>query len=173
MASTVAHGLVLIVAAASMLTVAMANRGWSYGFNYTFFPPIPKHGSHNNNLNPPNNITVGGSDNWHFGFNYSVWAFQNSPFYVNDTLVFKYDPPSAKLFPHSVYLLPNLWSYLTCDLSMAKMIANSTQGGGEGFKFILKKWQPHYFACGERGGLHCRDGNMKFMVMPLLRRWNY
>ncbi|KAJ0077549.1 hypothetical protein Patl1_36199 [Pistacia atlantica] len=85
-----------------MLTVAMANRGWSYGFNYTFFPPIPKHGSHDNNLNPPNNITVGGSDNWHFGFNYSVWAFQNSPFYVNDTLVFKYDPPSAKVFPHSV-----------------------------------------------------------------------
>lgn len=84
MAPTVAQGLVLLVTAASMLTVAMANGGWSNGYNYTFFPPIPKNGSHNKNH--PNIITVGGSDNWHFGFNYSVWAFQNSPFYVNDTL---------------------------------------------------------------------------------------
>ncbi|KAJ4716365.1 Plastocyanin-like domain protein [Melia azedarach] len=42
----------------------------------------------------PARSLVGGSEPWHFGFNYSDWAFQNAPFYVNDVLVFKYDPPS-------------------------------------------------------------------------------
>ncbi|KAJ0077557.1 hypothetical protein Patl1_36195 [Pistacia atlantica] len=129
MAFTVAQGLLLIVATASMSTVGMANRGF----------------------------TVQGL----LALKIFIYA------------VFKYDPPSSNVFPHSVYLLPNLWSYLTCDLSRAKIIANSTQGGGDGFKFVLKRWQPYYFACGERGGLHCRDGSMKFMVMPLLRRWHY
>ncbi|KDO49133.1 hypothetical protein CISIN_1g041261mg, partial [Citrus sinensis] len=114
-----------------------------------------KNGSHNSNNTSdddgPNKIIVGSSDNWHFGFNYSVWAFQNAPFYVNDVLVFKYDPPNDTVFPHSEYLLPNLWSYLRCDIG----------------------WQPYYFACDERGGLHWRDGRMKFMVLPLLRRWHY
>ncbi|ESR36302.1 hypothetical protein CICLE_v10030343mg [Citrus x clementina] len=72
-----------------------------------------KMGSHDsNNTNDDdglNKIIVGGSDNWHFGFNYSVWAFQSAPFYVNDVLVFKYDPPNDTVFPHSEYLLPNLF----------------------------------------------------------------
>ncbi|ESR36303.1 hypothetical protein CICLE_v10029852mg [Citrus x clementina] len=179
MAFTSAHSLILILSAASMLTVSLANRGWSYGFNNTYYWPWgPNNGSPgSNNTNDdddgPSKIVVGGSDNWHFGFNYSVWAFQNSPFYVNDVLVFKYDPPNDTVFPHSVYQLPNLWSYLRCDLSRAKMIANTTQGGGDGFEFVLKRWQPYYFACGERGGFHCREGRMKFMVLPLLRRWHY
>lgn len=87
--------------------------------------------------------------------------------------VFKYDPPNDTVFPHSEYLLPNLWSYLRCDLSRAKMIGNTTHGRREGFEFLLKKWQPYYFACGECGGLHWRDGRMKFMVLPLLGRWHY
>ena len=87
--------------------------------------------------------------------------------------VFKYDPPSKSPFHHSVYLLPNMWSYMMCDMSRAKLIANTTQGDGEGFEFVLKKWQPYYFVCGESGGLHCRDGRMKFFVMPMLRRWHY
>ena len=52
------------------------------------------------------------------------------------------------------------------------MVANTTQGGGEGFEFVLKKWQPYYFACGERDGYHCKAGQMKFFVMPLFRQWH-
>ncbi|TXG64375.1 hypothetical protein EZV62_011369 [Acer yangbiense] len=172
------RSLILIVAAASMLvTVSLANRDWYYGggFNYTtHWPWGPRNDSHSlNYTNEPNKIIVGGSDHWHYGFNYSVWAFQNNPFYVNDVLVFKYNPPSKSPFHHSVYLLPNMWSYMTCDMSRAKLIANTTQGDGEGFEFVLKKWQPYYFVCGESGGLHCRDGRMKFFVMPMLRRWHY
>ncbi|KAI9180389.1 hypothetical protein LWI28_004301 [Acer negundo] len=63
-------------------------------------------------------------------------------------VMFKYDPPSQPLFHHSVYLLPNMCSYMACDLSRAKLIANTTQGDGEGFKFVLKRWQPYYFVCG-------------------------
>lgn len=97
MAFTFAHGLILILSAASMLTVSMANRGWYNGSNYTFsWSWGHKNGSHNsNNTNDDdgtNKIIVGGSDNWHFGFNYSVWAFQNAPFYVNDVLG-KFTPP--------------------------------------------------------------------------------
>lgn len=33
-----------------------------------------------------NTTVVGGNENWHFGFNYTNWAFQNSPFYLDDTL---------------------------------------------------------------------------------------
>ncbi|XVE93325.1 hypothetical protein REPUB_Repub01dG0182200 [Reevesia pubescens] len=108
-------------------------------------------------LEGPNKINTGGSEDWHFGFNYTEWAFQNGPFYFNDTLVFKYDPPSNTTFPHSVYLLPNLWSFLTCDSRRAKMIANPTQGG-DGFHFELNRWRPYYFACGERNGFHCKVG---------------
>ena len=82
--------------------------------------------------------------------------------------VFKYDPPSKTTFPHSVYLLPNPWSFLTCDLSKAEQVATVAQGGGEGFEFVLKNWWPHYFACGEHDGLHCKEGMMKFFVMPLI-----
>ncbi|KAJ4716342.1 Plastocyanin-like domain protein [Melia azedarach] len=169
-----AHGLILILCAASMVTESMANRGWYYGFNNTTYNwPWPWGRRNDTDNNGPSKIVVGGSDHWHFGFNYSDWAFENAPFYVNDALVFKYEPPRNTVFPHSVYLLPNLGSYLKCDLSRAKMVANVTDGGGEGFEFVLKRWKPYYFACGERGGLHCRDGRMKFMVMPLLRRRHY
>ncbi|KAK2665147.1 hypothetical protein Ddye_003721 [Dipteronia dyeriana] len=55
----------------------------------------------------------------------------------------------------------------------AKLIANTTQGDGEGFEFVLKRWQPYYFMCGERGSLHCKDGGMKFFVKPMLRCGQY
>ncbi|PPD75416.1 hypothetical protein GOBAR_DD27653 [Gossypium barbadense] len=90
---------------------------------------------------------------------------------VSTTLiVFKYDPPSNTTFPHSVYLLPHLKSFLNCDLRKAKMIANPTQGSGNGFEFVLKKWKPYYFACGERNGFHCKVGLMKFAIVSPLRR---
>ena len=108
MACKAAHSLLVILSAASMLAVCSANRGWSYGLNNTYhwpwghkneshnsnntyhWPWGHKNESHNsNNTNDddgPNKIIVGGSDNWRFGLNYSVWAFQNAPFYVNDVL---------------------------------------------------------------------------------------
>ncbi|KAK3195706.1 hypothetical protein Dsin_027016 [Dipteronia sinensis] len=169
------RSMILIVAIASVLvTVSVADRDWDNGgdgdggFNYTtHWSRVPGNDTCNNN--EPNKIIGGGSDHWRYGFNYSVWASQNTPFYINDVLVFKYDPPSQTPFQHSVYLLPNMCSYITCNLSRAKLIANTTQGDGEGFKFVLKSWRPYYFVCGERGNLHCKDGGMKFFVMPMLR----
>ncbi|KDP38230.1 hypothetical protein JCGZ_04873 [Jatropha curcas] len=122
----------------------------------------------------PNKITVGGSSRWTFGFDYSVWAFKKAPFFVNDTLVFKYDLPRNKNeHPHSVYLLPDLWSMLTCNLTNGVKIAKESQGTGKGFEFVMKKWKPYYFACGGGNGFHCNFGNMKFFVQPLRRRLPY
>ncbi|KAE8719368.1 putative CUB and sushi domain-containing protein 3 [Hibiscus syriacus] len=85
-------------------------------------------------------------------------------------IVFKYDAPSKITFPHNVYLLPNLKSFLNCDLRRGKVIANPTQGSGNGFEFVLKKRKPYYLACGERNGFHCKVGLMKFAVVPMRRR---
>ncbi|XP_034678451.1 uncharacterized protein LOC117908797 [Vitis riparia] len=178
MGFTCAQGvLTLLVLTASMLSVGTASRPiagrpanyWNFGFNHSFWGPRNGHPFHpnNNNTRPPKKFIVGGSDHWRYGFNYTEWALNNGPFYVNDTLVFKYDPPSKTTFPHSVYLLPNLRSFLTCDLSRAEQVATVAQGGGEGFEFVLKNWWPHYFACGEHDGVHCKEGMMKFFVMLL------
>ncbi|KAH6811842.1 Cupredoxin superfamily protein [Perilla frutescens var. hirtella] len=87
----------------------------------------------------------------------------------NQSAVFKYDPPNDTTFPHSVYLLPNFWSFQNCDLKRAKKVGGVNEGGGAGFEFVLKRWQPYYFACGERDGVHCKLGLMKFAVWPLIR----
>ncbi|XP_012072445.1 uncharacterized protein LOC105634226 [Jatropha curcas] len=163
----------VIVLCASLLGVALANKDWQYGYHNG--PWGAKHGSPPPNpKDTPQKILVGGSAHWTFGFNYSVWAFKNGPFFVNDSLVFKYDPPSEKnVHPHSVYLLPDMWSFFTCNLTNAVKIANETEGAGEGFEFVLKKWKPYYFACGASNGYHCNFGNMKFFVLPFPRRWHY
>ena len=84
--------------------------------------------------------------------------------------VFKYDPPTGNTtIPHNVYLLPNLRSFLKCNFTGAELLADVTQGGGQGFEFVLKKLKPHYFACGEHDGAHCSVGQMKFFVMPMFR----
>ncbi|XP_073010970.1 blue copper protein 1b-like [Typha latifolia] len=111
-------------------------------------------------------IVVGDSAHWTFGYNYTDWALKNAPFYQHDTLVFMYDPPSNTTFPHSVYLLKNLRSFLACDLKKAKLVGNVMQGGGKGLEFVLKNRKPHYFACGEAKGIHCNIGLMKFSVLP-------
>ncbi|KAJ1440306.1 Phytocyanin domain [Sesbania bispinosa] len=165
-----AQGLIILVITASMFAVSMANKDWSFGFNYTDW--WSRFGNHHQNKTQqvqPKEIIVGGSEHWHYGYNYTDWAIKNGPFYVNDTLVFKYDAPNATTFPHSVYMFKIFWSFLNCDIKRAKMVANPTQGVGEGFKFVLKRWQPYYFACGERNGFHCNNGTMKFAVMPMLR----
>ncbi|BFG41715.1 hypothetical protein CerSpe_279900 [Prunus speciosa] len=160
-----------MVLIASMVAVGLANKDWQHG-NYTGWGF--NHGPyHLNETKGPNKITVGGSENWHYGFDYKQWAWKNGPFYINDTLVFKYDPPNDTTRPHSVYLFQNPWSFMKCDLSQAKMVGKPTQGGGKGFEFVLKRWQPYYFACGEHNGLHCKDGLMRFVVFPMFRGWHY
>ncbi|KAE8727913.1 putative Thioredoxin superfamily protein [Hibiscus syriacus] len=105
-------------------------------------------------------VIVGGSENWRYGYNYTEWAANTAPFCFQDTLVFKYDNTTA----HSVYMLPNLWSYLQCDFSKAKLLANTTQGEGDGFRFVLNQWRVFYLASGEAND--CKDGQMKLVVVP-------
>ncbi|KAE8690609.1 Cytochrome P450-like protein [Hibiscus syriacus] len=167
----------LLVAAAYMLGVSHANKDWgspksnytSWGWRWNSTNQHPL-----NETQGPQKIIVGGPQNWHFGFNYSHWAFQNAPFYFNDTLghVQVRSTGQQHVPSHSVYLFPDRWSYLNCNLKRGKMIANATQGGGDGFEFVLHKWSPFYFACGEHNGIHCKAGGMKFMVVPLFR-WLY
>ncbi|XP_058735425.1 uncharacterized protein LOC131607438 [Vicia villosa] len=162
-----------VIVTISMFTVTIANKDWpSFGnFNYTDW--WSRFGNHNHQINKTEqeskNINVGGSQNWQFGYNYSDWAIKSGPFYLNDTLVFKYDAPNATTFPHSVYIYSSWRSFVKCDVKKAKMVANHTQGVGEGFKFVLNKWKPYYFSCGEKNGLHCNIGQMKFSIMPMMR----
>ncbi|XP_010059773.2 uncharacterized protein LOC104447762 [Eucalyptus grandis] len=106
-------------------------------------------------------IVVGGSENWRPGFNYTDWALKNSPFYINDTLVFKYEAP------HNVYLLPNLWSFIKCDFKDAKLIASAEDGGGDGIKVDLTATRLYYFASSDSDD--CSAGMMKFFAVPLPR----
>ena len=79
-------------------------------------------------------------------------------------VVFKYDPPSdTDSLAYGVYKLTNLGSYLSCNFSSAELLANSTQGGGDGFEVSLSEWKPYYFAS---YGKHCNDGHMKFFAVP-------
>lgn len=111
--TTVADKLFLILAVASMLVaVTVANKDWYYGgggggFNYTTNWPWwgPRNES---NANGPNKIIVGGSDHWRFGFNYSVWAFQNAPIYVNDILGQFMNHISFLLFFNKIIRNPSL-----------------------------------------------------------------
>lgn len=83
------HVLTLLVITASMFAVTMANKDWpSFGFNHTDWRS--RFGNHHHHINKteqqPKKIIVGGSENWHFGYNYSDWAMKSGPFYLNDTL---------------------------------------------------------------------------------------
>lgn len=66
---------------------------------------------------------------------------------------------------HSVFTLPDQASFDSCDISAGKMIADTTQGGGAGFKFQLTQKKIQFFACGIGQGFHCKAG-MKFSVTP-------
>ncbi|PQP97060.1 uncharacterized protein Pyn_14269 [Prunus yedoensis var. nudiflora] len=48
-------------------------------------------------------VVVGGSQGWRYGFNYTDWTLKNGPFYIKDTLVFKYDPPSNTVLMTCTY----------------------------------------------------------------------
>ncbi|GFP87123.1 hypothetical protein PHJA_000856000 [Phtheirospermum japonicum] len=63
-------------------------------------------------------------------------------------------------------------SYLNCSLEGATRLGDVYAGANEGFKLELKMRpfaQPYLLACGEKNGLHCNVGLMKFMVWPMWR----
>ncbi|VVA99264.1 unnamed protein product [Arabis nemorensis] len=124
---------------------------------------------YNTTYSAPRKIIVGGDKEWTYGVNYAEWASKTAPFFLNDILVFKYNPPAP--FTHSVYLFPNPLSYEKCDVKKGKMIASPKQGAGNGFEFVLKEMKPYFISCGEHDGAHCSNGTMKFTVMPMIPRW--
>lgn len=85
-------------------------------------------------------------------------------------VVFKYDPPSESGYAYTVYTLPYLGNYVSCDFRRAKLLANETQGGGEGYEVELRQWRAYYFASDGGDGFHCKDGHLKFIVLPAPRR---
>ncbi|BAF19061.1 blue copper protein 1b [Oryza sativa Japonica Group] len=111
-------------------------------------------------------FVVGDAARWTWGYNYTDWVIKKGPFFQNDSLVFMYDPPNATTHAHSVYMMRNAADYQSCNLKAAKLVANVMQGAGSGYEFVLRKRKPHYFVCGERGGIHCTMGQMKFIVKP-------
>ncbi|KAJ1387925.1 Phytocyanin domain [Sesbania bispinosa] len=115
------------------------------------------------------NIFVGDSEGWRAGTNYTEWAMKNSPFHLNDTLVFKYPPPGNSTLAQSVYLLPNLWSYTTCEFRGAKLLGSAAEGDGEGLKVELNQWKPYYFASAEGNAYDCIAGLNKFIAVPSTR----
>ncbi|KAH6788483.1 hypothetical protein C2S51_003489 [Perilla frutescens var. frutescens] len=117
-------------------------------------------------------VIVGGSEGWRSGYNYTDWALKHGPFYINDTLVFKNGYTSNESQPHSVYLLPNLYSYVQCDFSRAQLLSTPADVEAAGFSYVLTQWRPQYFASGEGNGTDCNDGLMKFFAIPLPRWFN-
>lgn len=80
--------------------------------------------------------------------------------------VFKYPPPGEWNAGESVYLLPNLWSFITCDFKDAKLLGSTTQGSGQGFTVHLNQWRPYYFASSDANGYDCIAGLTKFVALP-------
>ncbi|GLJ11167.1 hypothetical protein SUGI_0145210 [Cryptomeria japonica] len=116
------------------------------------------------------NISVGGSEGWRYGYNYSDWISKAGKIYVNDVLVFKYSIPTSSSLPHNVLLLKDKSSYKKCNVSGGIKLADPTQGIGEGFAFKLKKVTNYYFACGVGNGKHCDVGLMKFGIKPVVKK---
>lgn len=82
-------GFIALLVACTLTGSSMANKGWGWGYS---FNSTGRGGQryvyhHPNKTDVgPKKISVGGSENWHFGFNYSEWALKNGPFYLNDIL---------------------------------------------------------------------------------------
>lgn len=114
-------------------------------------------------------IIVGGDEHWRFGYNYSAWADKCRPFFVGDTLVFKYQPSVFNGMPvnHNVYRLHGFKQFQACSFGpRAVLLANTTQGV-PGYEFTLTESKKNYFfACGIGEGIHCNEGLMKFHVRP-------
>ncbi|KAI9107986.1 hypothetical protein K1719_020859 [Acacia pycnantha] len=121
-----------------------------------------------NGMGQGRSIMVGDSQGWRAGTNYTDWVVQNSPFYINDSLVFKYPPPGKlNVSPMNVYLMLDLWSFTTCDFKTAKLVGNPTEGSGEGLMVQLNRRQPYYFASAVGNGYDCIAGLTKFVTTPM------
>ncbi|RVW49780.1 hypothetical protein CK203_070019 [Vitis vinifera] len=167
MGFTSGQGVVtLLVLTASLLAVGMANRPiegkpanhWNSGFNHSSWGPR-NNPFHPNNTRLPRSSSSVDRSAGATALTTLIGLSRMDPSTLTILWVslFKYDPPNSTTFPHSVYLLPNFGSFLTCDLSRAKQVATVAQGGSKGFEFVLKNLWPHYFACGEHNGLHCKE----------------
>ncbi|XP_057972660.1 uncharacterized protein LOC131160796 [Malania oleifera] len=159
-----AQSLSLVVITSCMLLAAPSwgNPGarWPPQTGFSPRPWTPRQ------VREPRRIIVGGgSSKWTFGVNYTDWAIKNGPFYINDTLVFQYDPPTAQSHPHNVILFWDWWSFMSCNVSNAFVVGSETQGAGAGFELKLT-WPWYLIGCGERAGYHCTAGMMKLPVWP-------
>lgn len=101
--------MLVLTTVAALWGMSMASKDWGSGFNdnHTAWGWGPYHPS--NQTEGPNKINVGGSENWHFGFNYTDWAFQNGPFYFNDTLgkvkhIFLFGRTKIDILAHDVLI---------------------------------------------------------------------
>ncbi|XP_054797288.1 uncharacterized protein LOC129302431 [Prosopis cineraria] len=119
-----------------------------------------------NGMSEGRSIVVGDSQGWRAGTNYTDWAIRNSPFRINDTLVFKYAAPAEGRAAQSVYVMPDLWSFVTCDFKQAKLVGSPTEGSGQGFEVQLSRRQPYYFASADANGYDCIAGLTKFVATP-------
>ncbi|VVB14246.1 unnamed protein product [Arabis nemorensis] len=97
------------------------------------------HHKHTAPLSPRRNIVV---TVWKKGFKYQEWVAKNSPFYINDVLVFKYNSNNKE---NNVYLLQDLRSYVRCDVKKGKKLV-ARGGSSGGFKLLLQRTQTYYFA---------------------------
>jgi len=98
----------------SMFAIGLANYDFNWGsrtWNKTNFPYThPSNVTHTSNR-----FIVGGSENWHYGFNYMDWARNNTPFFVNDTLGI----------------------YLSLLYTLSFLLHNKFKGGVEGLQLNL------------------------------------
>ncbi|CAJ2641045.1 unnamed protein product [Trifolium pratense] len=138
------------------------------GFIFLVIASLAAAGSENK-ARAKRSILVGDSQGWRAGTNYTQWAIKNSPFRINDTLVFKYPPKENSTVVPSVYLLPNMWSYMTCEFRGAKLLGSEFQGGDEGLKIELNELKPYYFASDEGNAYDCIAGLTKFIAVPSTR----
>ncbi|KAK6938726.1 LOW QUALITY PROTEIN: hypothetical protein RJ641_032234 [Dillenia turbinata] len=104
-------------------------------------------------------IVVGGSEGWHYGFNYPKWAHDHGQLYFKDTLVYTcyqtYGTGSNVTLGER-----SCWQTLHKERVMA-------------YSVVLSGWMPYYFACGE-GPDHLQGNNrtMKFIAWPFCH-WNF
>ncbi|GLJ11168.1 hypothetical protein SUGI_0145230, partial [Cryptomeria japonica] len=115
------------------------------------------------------NITVGGNNGWHYGYNYSDWITKVGQVYVGDWLVFKYPAPTSNSMAHSVVQIQNKARFKKCNVGAAIKLAGPTQGTGNGFHFRLKRVRHYFFACGLGNTRHCTVGQMRFGILPVVK----
>ncbi|VVB14245.1 unnamed protein product [Arabis nemorensis] len=113
------------------------------------------HRKHTAPLSPRRNIVV---TVWKKGFKYQEWVAKNSPFYINDVLVFKYNSNNKE---NNVYLLQDLRSYVRCDVKKGKKLV-ARGGSSGGFQLLLQRTQTYYFASGDG----CNHTKMQFALNP-------